>query len=52
MDSLEKVTHALRSNEYHDRDDQYNWVLEALNMPHRPVIEDFRYGKQIEYFQI
>jgi len=41
VDSIEGVTHSLRSNEYHDRNALYNWVFEAL--PHlRPVkIEDF-----------
>eukprot|EP01102_Stenamoeba_stenopodia_P010983 TRINITY_DN3353_c0_g1_i2.p1 TRINITY_DN3353_c0_g1~~TRINITY_DN3353_c0_g1_i2.p1 ORF type:complete len:803 (-),score=264.40 TRINITY_DN3353_c0_g1_i2:99-2477(-) len=41
VDSIEGVTHSLRSNEYHDRNPLYYWVFEAL--PHlRPVkIEDF-----------
>jgi len=34
VDSLEGVTHALRSSEYHDRNALYNWVLQATKVKH------------------
>eukprot|EP01062_Namystynia_karyoxenos_P041191 TRINITY_DN29_c0_g1_i1.p1 TRINITY_DN29_c0_g1~~TRINITY_DN29_c0_g1_i1.p1 ORF type:complete len:813 (+),score=310.93 TRINITY_DN29_c0_g1_i1:156-2441(+) len=40
VDSLDGVTHALRTSEYNDRNAQYYWVLDALKM-RKPLIEDF-----------
>lgn len=40
IDSVEGVTHALRTNEYHDRNAQYDWILDALKM-RKPILEDF-----------
>lgn len=36
VDSIEGVTHTLRTSEYNQRDEQYMWILTALNMrkPH------------------
>ncbi|CCW61526.1 unnamed protein product [Phytomonas sp. EM1] len=40
IDSIENVTHALRTNEYHDRNAQYYWFCDAMNL-RKPIVEDF-----------
>ena len=40
VDSLEGVTHALRTNEYRDRNQQYYWVVDAAGV-RKPSIWDF-----------
>jgi glutamyl-tRNA synthetase len=40
IDSVEGVTHALRTNEYHDRNDQYYWMIDALDL-RKPFIWDY-----------
>ncbi|KEG15504.1 putative glutamyl-tRNA synthetase [Trypanosoma grayi] len=40
IDSVEGVTHALRTTEYHDRNAQYYWFCDTLNL-RKPIVEDF-----------
>ncbi|AYV80514.1 MAG: glutamyl-tRNA synthetase [Harvfovirus sp.] len=42
VDSLEGITHTLRSSEFCDRDELYNWILGALKMR---IPKMFHYGK-------
>lgn len=40
VDSIEGVTHALRTSEYNDRNAQYYWILDALRL-RKPHIWDY-----------
>ena len=40
VDSIEGVTHALRTNEYHDRNEQFYWVCDALEI-RKPVVDEY-----------
>lgn len=40
VDSIEGVTHALRTSEYRDSHEQYIWFLDALEL-RKPAILDF-----------
>lgn len=42
VDSLEGITHALRTNEYHDRNPQYEWFLQKLGLRH---VDIWDYGR-------
>ena len=41
VDSIEGVTHALRTIEYRDRNPQYNWMIDALDI-RKVNVWDFR----------
>jgi glutamyl/glutaminyl-tRNA synthetase len=43
VDSLEGVTHALRTNEYRDRNPQYQWMIDSLGI-RKVNVWDFRYA--------
>lgn len=46
VDSVEEVTHALRTTEYHDRDEQYMWFLDALGLRKPYIYEYSRFNLQ------
>jgi len=41
VDSIEGITHALRTNEYRDRNEQFYWMCDALGI-RKPFIRDYR----------
>jgi len=41
VDSIEGVTHTLRTNEYRDRNAQYYWMIDAIGLKHKPYIRDY-----------
>ena len=43
VDSIEGVTHALRTNEYRDRNPQYHWMIDAVGVC-KVNVWDFRYA--------
>ncbi|KAH8337466.1 hypothetical protein KR059_010928 [Drosophila kikkawai] len=40
VDAIENVTHTLRTMEYHDRDDQFYWFIDALKL-RKPYIWEY-----------
>ncbi|KAF5404100.1 Bifunctional aminoacyl-tRNA synthetase [Paragonimus heterotremus] len=46
VDSIEGVTHALRTSEYNDRNDQYAWICQALGLRCPMVIDYSRLALQ------
>lgn len=51
VDSIEGVTHALRTNEYRDRNAQYLWMMEAAGC-RKVHIWDFRYISEPNFDKI
>ena len=51
VDSIEGVTHALRTNEYRDRNAQYYWMIEAAGL-RKVHIWDFRSVSPSKFFSI
>lgn len=43
VDAIENVTHVLRTMEYHDRDPQFYWFIDALGLRKPYIWEYSRY---------
>lgn len=46
VDSMEDVTYAMRTTEYHDRNEQYYWFLKTLHMQEPYILEYSRLNLQ------
>lgn len=40
VDSIEGVTHVYRSNEFHDRNEQYDWILDIIGL-RKPILNEY-----------
>ncbi|EGC35109.1 hypothetical protein DICPUDRAFT_98001 [Dictyostelium purpureum] len=49
VDSIEGVTHALRSNEYNNKRNLYNHVIEILRLQNKPYVSDY---SRLSFFNV